>query len=123
MNTVIIKPSKIHGKGVFAARDIKKGETVLKWNPEVLTEKEVAALSTEDRKLTFKVGPDRYYYMQEPERYMNHSCENNTTVQNDSDVAIRDIKAGEEITANYNDDGIEEFACNCGSGHCKGKAK
>ena len=29
---VIIKKSKIEGKGVFAARDFKKGEIVVKWD-------------------------------------------------------------------------------------------
>lgn len=29
---VIVKKSKIDGKGVFAARDFKKGEIVIKWD-------------------------------------------------------------------------------------------
>ncbi len=123
MPDILTKPSPIHGTGLFAGRDFKKGETVLRWKPKVLNAKEVAKLGSEDRNFVFKLGEDRFYFMQEPERYMNHSCENNTTVQNDSDVAVRDIKAGEEITANYNDDGIEEFACNCGSEHCRGRIK
>lgn len=123
ISPIEIKPSKIHGLGIFAMRDIKKGEIVLRWKPKVLSESEVEKLPREERKFVFNVGGNKYYLMQKPERYMNHSCENNTTVQNDCDVAIRDIKAGEEITANYNNDGIEEFACHCGSGHCRGTVK
>jgi len=54
---------------------------------------------------------------------MNHSCDNNTHVENSCDVAIRDIMAGEEITANYNDDGGIEFQCMCGSKQCRGVVK
>ena len=32
MKTVIVKQSKIHGKGVFATKNFKKGEIVLKWD-------------------------------------------------------------------------------------------
>ena len=94
MNNILIKQSEIHGTGLFAGRDFKKDEIVLKWKPKILHEKDIAALSKNERRFIFKVGEDKYYFMQEPERFMNHSCENNTTVQNDSDVAIRDIKAG-----------------------------
>ena len=32
MTDVTVKKSKIHGMGVFAARNFKKGEVILKWN-------------------------------------------------------------------------------------------
>lgn len=38
MSDIIIKSSKIHGTELFAGRDFKKGETVLRWRPKVLTE-------------------------------------------------------------------------------------
>ena len=58
--------------------------------------------------------------MQSPERFVNHSCESNTTVKNRSDIAIKNIKKGEEITSNYSSHGIESFKCKCGSKGCKG---
>ena len=121
MPDIIIKQSVIHGKGIFAGRDFKKGEIILRWKPRVINKSELANLSEPERKFIFSAGPDTYYHMQEPERFVNHSCENNTTVQDACDVAIRDIKAGEEITANYNDDGIDDFVCNCKTKHCRGR--
>jgi len=34
MKSVVVKKSKISGKGVFASRDFKKGEIVLRWRPK-----------------------------------------------------------------------------------------
>ena len=41
----------------------------------------------------------------EPERYVNHSCANNTGVEEFTDVAVRDILPGEEITSDYRSGG------------------
>jgi len=39
---VLVKRSKIEGKGVFAKRNFKKGEVVIKWNTDtILTKEEV----------------------------------------------------------------------------------
>lgn len=64
---------------------------------------------------------DKYVIMQEPEKYVNHSCEPNTTTQNFCDVAIRDIKRGEEITGDYNEELPPDahMVCNCGSKKCR----
>ena len=61
-------------------------------------------------------------YMQPPERYVNHSCNANTKILNSCDVAIRDIKNGEEITSDYSEDLPPDFKmkCNCGSKNCRG---
>lgn len=58
--------------------------------------------------------------MQAPEKYVNHSCEPNTTAKGFCDVAIRNIKKGEEITGNYEETaGGASFKCSCGSTNCK----
>ncbi|PIP76091.1 hypothetical protein CO134_00330 [Candidatus Kuenenbacteria bacterium CG_4_9_14_3_um_filter_39_14] len=55
-----------------------------------------------------------------PERYINHSCNPNTEVIDNCDMAIRDIKKGEEITSDYSkDNAVIHFRCNCGSKNCK----
>jgi SET domain-containing protein len=41
---IIVKKSKINGKSVFAKRDFKKGEVILKWSPKKLTTEEVGKL-------------------------------------------------------------------------------
>ena len=65
-----------------------------------------------------KINDQMYFLMQIPERYVNHSCNANTFVKNNSDIAIRDIKKGEEITSNYSDSEPLDFECKCGSENC-----
>ena len=122
MSDVIVKESKIDGKGVFADRDFTKGEIVTKWNcSKTLTKTEAENASEEDKSyITFVKG--RYTLLQPPEKYVNHSCNPNTTVKDFCDVAIRDITKGEEITGDYSEDSPPDFVmqCNCGSKNCRG---
>ncbi|MFA5797440.1 MAG: SET domain-containing protein [Candidatus Woesearchaeota archaeon] len=121
MSDVIVKDSPIEGKGIFAARNFKKGEIVVQWDlTHILTASEAKKVPlAEKRYVAFLDG--KYILMQPPARYMNHSCEPNTTAKNFCDVAIRDIKKGEEITANYREDNPPgfEMKCTCGSKYCK----
>ncbi|MCX6777309.1 MAG: SET domain-containing protein [Candidatus Micrarchaeota archaeon] len=121
-NDILVRESKIHGNGVFANRDFAKGEVVLRWDvSHVLTPKQVEELP-EDEKKYASVIEGRYILLQPPERRVNHSCEANTFVKSCCDVARRDIKKGEEITADYGEEdipGIKNMKCNCGSKNCR----
>lgn len=116
-----VKKSKIHGRGVFAKRDFKKGEIVLKWNPIKLTPEEIKNLTEEQKEYTIS-NKEGHYWMQPPEKYINHSCNPNTEmdVNNLWDIAIKDIKEGEEITSSYLVIPGEKKICKCGSKNCKG---
>jgi len=121
MTDVIVKDSKIQGRGVYAACDFKKGEGVVKGDTsKKLTKEEIEKLPEDERDyLSYNNG--EIIYLQPPERYINHSCDANTTIKNNCDVAIRDIKKGEEITADYSEDlppGVE-MKCECGSKICR----
>jgi SET domain-containing protein len=119
---ITIENSKIHGRGVFANRDFKKGEVVFKWNPKELSEEELTNLPKEDKKHVITINEIKYL-MQSPEKYVNHSCEPNTNVDklHFCDVAIKDIKKGEEITSDYWEDPYHpKMKCNCGSKKCRG---
>ncbi len=121
MKDIIVKKSKIHGNGVFANRDFKKGEVVIKYNLKRLTKEEFENLSEAEKHYTsYKNG--KYFLFLPPARYVNHSCEANTNPMNESDIAIRDIKKGEEITADYTKENVPNLnmKCNCGSKNCKG---
>ena len=120
---IIVKKSKINKKGVFATRDFRKGEVVLEWNPKVLKKSEVEKLKDDQKHYLYEVGKNKYFLMQPPEKFVNHSCEANTQVKNSCDVAIRDIKKGEEITSDYGKDGSISFVCQCGSKNCRGVIK
>lgn len=94
------------GKGVYAVRDFKKGEVVIKYELTPLTFQELKALSPEDYAATHNLNGQIYLYP-EPARYVSHSEDPNVRNDHDSctDIALRDIKKGELITvdARYDD--------------------
>jgi SET domain-containing protein len=121
-NDVLVKKSSIHGSGVFAGRDFKAGEIVLRWDiSNTLPDKEVAKM-TEDEKRYISYMDGKYIIMQNPEKYVNHSCDSNTTAKHFCDIAKRDIAKGEEITADYKEElpPNVHMRCNCGSKKCVG---
>ncbi|MFA5925864.1 MAG: SET domain-containing protein [Parcubacteria group bacterium] len=120
--SITIRKSKIDKKGVFASRDFRKGETVLRWNPRVLKKSEMEKLGKDQENYVYRAGNNKYYLMQSPEKFVNHSCEANTLAKGGSDIAARDIRKGEEITTDYGKSGQFDFKCKCGSKGCKRKA-
>jgi SET domain-containing protein len=120
-DNVTIKKSKIHGKGVFATCNFKKGEIVLKWDISNNLNKSVVDKMNDKEKEYIAFIDNKYIIMQEPEKFVNHSCDANTIAGDFCDVAKRDIKAGEEITANYEEElpPNTTMECNCGSKKCK----
>ena len=121
MPGVVVKKSRIEGLGVFAARNFKKGELVLRWDiSRQLSEEEVKqAPENEKRYLAFSGG--KWVLQLPPAKYVNHSCEPNTFVKGFCDIAKRGIKKGEEITSDYSTVPEPEMnmKCNCGSKKCR----
>lgn len=123
---IVIKKSKIVGKGVFANRDFKKGEMVLKLEYRTLKNSNLKDLPSSEKHYLWRVAENKYELVLPPGRYVNHSCDANTTVRKGCDVANRDIKKGEEITSNYNRAKTSRevsFECKCGSKNCKGMVR
>jgi SET domain-containing protein len=118
---IVIRRSTIDRRGVFAARDFRKGEAVMKWSiDKILTKAELKDASPGDEKYISYLGKGKYVIMGAPSRFVNHSCDANTTAVNGVDIAKRDIMKGEEITANYSEEKApNRFVCNCGSAKCK----
>ncbi|MCB9822392.1 SET domain-containing protein-lysine N-methyltransferase [Candidatus Nomurabacteria bacterium] len=119
MNHVEVKESTISGKGLFANALIPKGSVVLAWKPKILTKQEANKLPVDEQKHYLYPDGDKMIWMQPPERFVNHSCEPNTHVEGQCDVASRDIQPGEEITSDYMDLETENFRCHCGSAKCR----
>jgi SET domain-containing protein len=121
---IIVKASGINKQGVFAARNFRQGETVIAWNnTRPITKAEYNALSAHDRNYIEIRDDGTYLLVGVPERYVNHSCEPATAPDmNGNDVALRDIRQGEEITTDYQAFSIPEgrFNCHCGSSKCRG---
>ena len=119
---VEIRRSGIDGLGAFALRPFKAGEVVLRWDVSRRVPRARAAeLPDSEKNYLHPYDEETLVVVQPPERYVNHSCDNNTEVRNFCDVAVRDIRAGEEITSNYEADGAgQRFECRCGSAKCRG---
>jgi len=118
---VDIRSSRIHGKGLYAGRFFKAGDVVLRWKlDQRIDSTDLANLPAEERKYLHPLDEKTFVVLQAPERYVNHSCNNNTAVRHCSDVAVRDIQVGEEITSDYSSDGSgQSFACSCGANNCR----
>ncbi len=122
----VVKSSRIHGKGVFINKNLRKGEFIL-----AIDDSEVV---TDPRELT---GHQRRFQcdylengkivlMKRPERYINHSCTPNSFTRTVRGVrkeyAMRNIRKGEEITSDYSINGYGgRLECNCGSRACRKK--
>jgi len=120
-DNVYVGKSKINGLGVFAAKDFNSGDLVMRWNTsKILTDEEVDKLP-KNKQDYLNCIDGQNIIMQEPERYVNHSCQPNTMTQNLCDIAIKDIHKGEEITEDYAE-GLApglEIVCNCQKENCR----
>ncbi|MCE9541012.1 SET domain-containing protein-lysine N-methyltransferase [Candidatus Kaiserbacteria bacterium] len=117
-----VRKSRIQGRGVFALRDFTPGETVLVWDTSyILTDDEYARLPEDQRHFVVRFKGE-WLYMQEPARYVNHSCEANTVARDGTDVAVAPIHAGDEITSDYRSEmpSGERMKCLCGTKSCTG---
>lgn len=109
-----VKVSPIHGKGVFAKVDIKKDEVIAESHVLLLRHDE--DLPEQIATLEFP-WDDEFYALciSDVGSFFNHSKQANAKVirQNKEKnthefSAIRDIRIGEEVTIYYNDD-FEKF--------------
>lgn len=121
-NDVLVKQTN-KGRGVFAARNIRKGETVVVGRRiKVLSLRTIHSL---------QMGFDLHVELDEPARLINHSCSPNTGVRNNQFggydfVALFDIPEGNEITFDYETTEYFSIAvpkCLCGSLNCRGKTR
>ena len=119
--SVIIRNSKIQGKGVFAGADFRKKDIVMKWDDSVILTKNEARKIPKRRRKYLVLFEGRYIMAQSPEKYLNHSCEPNTKEGKLCDVAAKDIKKGEELTTDYSINAPPhiKMKCLCGSRKCR----
>ena len=121
--------SMIHGTGGYARRDIALGTRIIEYVGEKITKAESLRRCEQDNQYVF-VLDDEFdldgNVPWNPARFLNHSCAPNCEAELDGGqvwiVALRDIKAGEELTYNYNYDleDYREHPCHCGAPGCVG---
>ena len=123
--------SKIHGRGVFAKKDIRKGTKIIEYVGEKITkaesdkreDNENGTIYTFELNSKYDIDGDVSY---NTAKYINHSCNPNC----ETDIirgkiwiiAMRDIKKGEELSYNYgySFEDFEDHPCRCGSKNCIG---
>ncbi len=135
-----VRPSGIHGKGVFALRHIPKGTRIIEYIGERVSHAEA------DRRYEGKGATDNHTFLfivdrhtvidagvgGNAARFINHCCAPNCeTVIEDRRVfihALRAIEPGEELVYDYliqredeDPPDVEQvFRCRCGAPTCRG---
>ena len=128
---VEVRESGIHGKGVFAREPIARCEVIL----AIDDSRSVG----EEHPVQKDLGenPDHCDYlpdgttvlMQEPERYINHSCDPNVFVYSVGEcrflLAMRELAADEELVYDYSVNAVDGdvWGCSCGASNCRGRHK
>jgi uncharacterized protein len=131
------KKSKIQGTGVFALKNIAKGEVVTVFGGFVVhlnelnkirdtnprTHETIVSIGYQiDDKLVY--APTSHGQFSDVE-YLNHSCEPNCGFISKIDlIAICDIRKGEELTMDYGlciSNKLFEMTCNCNKESCRKK--
>lgn len=105
-----LAPSPIQGVGVFAGEDVPKGKIVWEFTPEIdriLDQQTIDALPERCREHIKKHAfwsDGKAYLCTDTGQFTNHSENPNVGSlpgATSHEVALRDIRAGEEITSDY----------------------
>ena len=121
------------GRGLYAAKDINEGTRIIDYVGKIITKKQTEETERFDNaKPIYLFNLNKKYDMDgdvswNPARLINHSCSNNCDYNGIGlklwVVSIKDIKKGEEITADYGfgyDEDYKQFPCKCHSKNCCG---
>ena len=119
--------SSVHGKGLFAIKNITEGTLICYIEGEVIDEDEcVRRENDENNEYIFWQDDERYIDVSKNKlRYLNHDCTPNCFVEETDDdrlylVTEKYINAGEEITIDYDHEDVLEY-CTCEK--CEAKRK
>ncbi len=122
----MLKPSAVHGIGVFAIQDIPKGcrnifsQGMGEWIKVPIDQVEILPEHSKSLIETYCLFDDNHYFVPEYGfkvmdlvNYLNHSSDPNlrSIEEGEHFEAIRDIKAGEELLIRYDEivDNIEKY--------------
>jgi SET domain-containing protein len=144
-SAILVQDSPIHGRGVFACKDIQKGDCIIEYDGERISWKVALKRHPHDPS-----QPNHTFYFSltsgkvidgnvkgNDARWINHSCAPNCIANEFQDkkdrlhvflFARKNIKAGDELFYDYSLD-VEgkqtkalkkDYRCCCGSKKCRG---
>jgi len=118
------------GRGVVAIADITKDEVVAIKAGHIITRDDIDQATAEAGDMALQIDDDFYLAPRSADDvdamsvFINHSCDPNVGFRGQVVyVAMRDIKAGEELCHDYSMERSDDYAldCHCGSVLCRGK--
>ena len=136
-----VRHSGIHGRGVFAARTIRRGALIIEYRGQrttwdIVNERPDSDPANPQHTFVFETSDGSVIdggRRGNAARWINHSCAPNCASFEDDDGRVfiearRTIAAGEELTYDYRlslDGRItrrirEAYACRCGAKRCRG---
>ena len=136
---IVMRRSKIQGRGVFARKDIPKGTRLIEYVGERINNAEADRRYEDElmgRHHTFLFILNSRTVIDAAvdgniSRFINHSCDPNCVAWIEGQHiwidALRDIRKGEELAYDYEYDflrgytveDLEMYACHCGSRTCR----
>ena len=139
-SSVEVSGSGVHGRGVFAARRIRKGERVIEYSGKRISwkkAKKIPPLDPKNPNHTVFFGLDDGSVIDpsvggNEAQWINHSCEPNCETNEEKGriyiIACRDLKTGDELFFDYRLEAEgrrtkkleSDFRCDCGAFHCRG---
>lgn len=135
----VVRGSAIHGRGMFAVKEIPRGTRVIEYAGERISKAEGWRREMKRQKRAERGGDGGIYIFElnqrtdidgsvlwNTARHINHSCEPNCESQIVRGrvwiVALRTIRPGEELSYDYCYDyeHYREHPCRCGARRCAG---
>jgi SET domain-containing protein len=134
-----VRRSRIQGRGVFATRRIRKGQRIIEYTGERITDEQADqryndAAMKRHHTFLFKVEDNLVVDADRggnAARFINHSCDPNCEAVIEGEQiyieAIRNIQPGVELAYDYQFDAdeplaeaIKQYPCRCGAKNCRG---
>jgi len=116
------------GYGIFVREPLAKDEVLAVWGGRVVPGERLADFSEYAQTHGLQVEDDLFLLPlteDDPSDYFNHSCSPNAGLLGQITlVALRPVKAGEEICFDYamsDSNPYDEFDCGCGTPTCRGR--
>ncbi|MDH3633089.1 MAG: SET domain-containing protein [Gammaproteobacteria bacterium] len=128
--SIEVRQDTLSGRGVVAIADIARDEIVAIKAGNIITRAELNQATAAAGDMALQIDDDFYLAprtadeVEDMSVFINHSCEPNVGFRGQVVyVAMRDIKAGEELFHDYSMERSDDYRldCHCGSALCRGK--